>query len=316
VPERKALLVGSRTNGRIHKELRLTPTNRTTTARQGLEHRVDVLLEALPYIREFAGATIVIKYGGAAMTAPELKTSFARDVALLKLVGMNPVVVHGGGKDITSYADRLGLEVKFVHGLRVTDADTMELVKMVLIGKINKEIVAQLRVAGVQAVGLSGDDGGLITARKAEHPDTDLGFVGDVEQFDTHVLERLSDFVPVVASVGVDAEGQSYNINADTVAGALAAALKARRVLFLTDVEGLMGDINDPASVISECRLPEIHSLIDGGSVDAGMLPKLKAVAEAVGGGVEAAQIVDGRVPHALLMELFTEAGVGTKITA
>ncbi len=250
------------------------------------------------------------------MTTPELKASFARDVALMKLVGMNPVVVHGGGPDISRYSDRLGLEVKFVHGLRVTDADTMELVKMVLVGKINKEIVAQLRVAGVQAVGLSGDDAGLITARKAEHPDADLGFVGDVAAFDTHVLERLADFVPVVASVGVDEEGQSYNINADTVAGALAAALHARRVLFLTDVEGLFGDIDDPSSLISECRLPELHGLMGGGAVSAGMLPKLNAVATAIGGGVEAAQIIDGRVPHALLMELFTEAGIGTKITA
>lgn len=258
----------------------------------------------------------MIKYGGAAMTTPELKASFARDVALMKLVGMNPVVVHGGGPDISRYSDRLGIEVKFVHGLRVTDADTMELVKMVLVGKINKEIVAQLRVAGVQAVGLSGDDGGLITARKAEHPDADLGFVGEVERFDTHVLERLADFVPVVASVGVDRDGQSYNINADTVAGALAAALHARRVLFLTDVEGLYGDIDDPASLISECRLPELHGLMGGGAVSSGMLPKLNAVATAIGGGVEAAQIIDGRVPHALLMELFTEAGVGTKITA
>lgn len=281
-----------------------------------MEQRVGVLLEALPYIREFAGATIVIKYGGAAMTTPELKASFARDVALLKLVGMNPVVVHGGGKDISHYSDRLGLEVKFVHGLRVTDADTMELVKMVLVGKINKEIVAQLRVAGVEAVGLSGDDAGLITARKAEHPDADLGFVGEVERFDTHVLERLSDFVPVVASVGVGADGQSYNINADTVAGELAAALRARRVLFLTDVEGLLADVDDPASLISECDLPELHRIMDGAAVGAGMLPKLNAVATAVGAGVEAAQIIDGRVPHALLMELFTEAGIGTKITA
>jgi len=281
-----------------------------------MEQRVGVLLEALPYIREFAGATIVIKYGGAAMTTPELKASFARDVALLKLVGVNPVVVHGGGPDITRYSDRLGLEVKFVHGLRVTDADTMELVKMVLVGKINKEIVAQLRVAGVEAVGLSGDDAGLITARKAEHPDADLGFVGEVERFDTHVLERLSDFVPVVASVGVDREGQSYNINADTVAGALAAALRARRVLFLTDVEGLLADVNDPSSLISECDLPELHRVMDGTGIGSGMLPKLNAVATAVGSGVEAAQIIDGRVPHALLMELFTEAGIGTKITA
>ncbi len=291
-------------------------TKRSTPTREGLEQRVDVLLEALPYIREFAGATIVIKYGGAAMTTPELKASFARDVALLKLVGMNPVVVHGGGPDISRYSDRLGLTVKFVDGLRVTDADTMELVKMVLVGKINTEIVSQLRVAGVQAVGLSGEDAGLISARKAEHPDADLGFVGDIDGFDTLVLERLSDFVPVVASVGVDAEGQSYNINADTVAGALAGALKARRVLFLTDVEGLLADVDDPSSLISECALPELHKLIDGGQVGSGMLPKLNAVSTALGGGVEAAQIVDGRVPHALLMELFTEAGVGTKITA
>ncbi len=294
----------------------LSKTSRTSAPHEGLEQRVDVLLEALPYIREFAGETIVIKYGGAAMTTADLKSSFARDVALLKLVGMNPVIVHGGGPDITRYADRLGLEVKFVHGLRVTDADTMELVKMVLVGKINKEIVAQLRVAGVEAVGLSGDDAGLITARKAEHPDGDLGFVGDVASFNTHLLERLSDFVPVVASVGVDTAGQSYNINADSVAGALAAALGARRVLFLTDVEGLYGDVADPSSLISECDLAELDRLVNGGGISSGMLPKLSAVQTALRGGVEAVQIIDGRVPHAILMELFTEAGVGTKITA
>ena len=208
-------------------------TTRAAPTREEVAPRVDVLLEALPYIRQFAGATIVIKYGGAAMTTPELKASFARDVALLKLVGMNPVVVHGGGPDISRYSDRLGLEVRFVQGLRVTDAPTMELVKMVLVGKINKEIVAQLHVAGVTAVGLAGDDGGLILAEKASSPDGDLGFVGRVSGIDTRVLERLSDFVPVVASVGVDADGQSYNINADTVAGRLAAALGARRAIFL-----------------------------------------------------------------------------------
>lgn len=283
---------------------------------EGLYQRVEVLLEALPYIREFNGATVVVKYGGAAMTTPELKTSFARDIALLKLVGIHPVVVHGGGPDITRYSDRLGLEVKFVHGLRVTDADTMELVKMVLVGKINKEIVAQLRVAGVEAVGLSGDDAGLISAQKASHPEAgDLGYVGEIIRFNTHLLERLSDFVPVVASVGVDREGQSYNINADTVAGALAAALGARRVLFLTDVEGIYGDIDDPTSLISECDLGELERMLAGDGISKGMLPKLKAVASALRGGVEAAQVVDGRVPHAILMELFTEAGVGTKIT-
>ena len=280
-----------------------------------LQPRVGVLLEALPYIREFAGDTIVIKYGGAAMTTPELKASFARDVALLKLVGMNPVVVHGGGPDISRYSDRLGLEVRFVQGLRVTDAPTMELVKMVLVGKINKEIVAQLHVAGAPAVGLAGDDGGLIEAEKAESVDADLGFVGRVASIDPWVLESLAEFVPVVASVGVGADGQSYNINADTVAGRLAAALGARKVIFLTDVEGIYRDIADPASLISECRLRDIRDMVDSGAVAAGMIPKLGAVIDALESGVGAAHVVDGRVPHSVLIEIFTETGVGTKVT-
>jgi acetylglutamate kinase len=285
-------------------------------SRDEVEARVRVLLEALPYIREFAGATIVIKYGGAAMTTPELKASFARDVALLKLVGMNPVVVHGGGPDISRYSDRLGLEVRFVHGLRVTDAPTMELVKMVLVGKINKEIVAQLHLAGVSAVGLSGDDGGLIRAEKALNPDADLGFVGQVAGFDVRVLERLSDFVPVVATVGVDDAGQSYNINADTVAGRLAAALGARKAIFLTDVEGILADVADPSSLISECRLDDVRAMMASGSIGSGMIPKLAAVADALEHGVEAAHVVDGRLSHSVLIEIFTEMGVGTKITA
>jgi acetylglutamate kinase len=293
-----------------------TQATRTPPTREEVEPRVGVLLEALPYIRQFAGATIVIKYGGAAMTTPELKTSFARDVALLKLVGMNPVVVHGGGPDISRYSDRLGLEVQFVHGLRVTDAPTMELVKMVLVGKINKEIVAQLHVAGVSAVGLAGDDGGLITAEKAHSPDADLGFVGRVTHIDPHVLERLADFVPVVASVGVGADGQSYNINADTVAGRLAAALRARKAIFLTDVEGVFRDVADPASLISECRLDDIRELVASGAIGAGMAPKLAAVADALDHGVEAVHILDGRLPHSVLVEIFTETGIGTKITA
>jgi acetylglutamate kinase len=284
--------------------------------RPDLEPRVEVLLEALPYIREFAGATIVIKYGGAAMTTPELKASFARDVALLKLVGMNPVIVHGGGPDISRYSDRLGLEVRFVQGLRVTDAPTMELVKMVLVGKINKEIVAQLHVAGAPAVGLAGDDGGLILAEKASSPDGDLGFVGRVAAIDPHVLERLRDFVPVVASVGVDADGQSYNINADTVAGRLAAALGARKAIFLTDVEGIFRDVSDPASLVSQCRLDDLRELMAAGAVGSGMIPKLAAVTDALESGVGAAHIVDGRVPHSVLVEIFTEVGIGTKVTA
>jgi acetylglutamate kinase len=289
---------------------------RLPASREDFERRVAVLLEALPYIREFAGATVVIKYGGAAMTTPELKASFARDVALLKLVGMRPVVVHGGGPDISRYSDRLGLEVRFVQGLRVTDASTMELVKMVLVGKINKEIVGQLHVAGVSAVGLSGDDGRLITAAKEASPDADLGFVGRVEAIDPGLLTRLEEFVPVVASVGVDADGQSYNINADTVAGALAAALGARKAIFLTDVEGLYADVTDRSSLVSECDLATLEGMMASGAVGAGMIPKLRAVGDALRGGVEAAHIVDGRVPHSVLMELLTEAGIGTKITA
>jgi acetylglutamate kinase len=293
----------------------VSETRGAAARRERVGQRVAVLLEALPYIREFAGATIVIKYGGAAMTTPDLKASFARDVALLRLVGMNPIVVHGGGPDISRYADRLGLEVRFVHGLRVTDAPTMELVKMVLVGKINKEIVAQLHVAGAPAVGLAGDDGGLITAAKAQTPDADLGFVGQVEAIDARVLERLADFVPVVASVGVDADGQSYNINADTVAGSLAGALGARKVIFLTDVEGLYADAADPASLVSECRVGDLDRLISGGAIGSGMLPKVQAVRDALTHGVSAAHIVDGRVPHSVLMELFTERGIGTMVT-
>ncbi len=292
-------------------------TNRTTLPdRADVQARAAVLLEALPYIREFAGATVVIKYGGAAMTRPELKSSFARDVALLKFVGMNPVVVHGGGPDISSYSDRLGLDVNFVDGLRVTDEPTMELVKMVLIGKVNKEIVAQLQVAGVQAAGLSGDDGGLIRACQATSDSGDLGFVGEVEKINPGILEALGEFVPVVASVGVDAQGQGYNINADTVAGALAAALRARRVIFLTDVEGVYHDFADKSSLIAKCALPDVEDLMASDAIDAGMIPKLAAVRTAIRGGVEAAQIVDGRVPHSVIMELFTEQGLGTMVTA
>ena len=265
-----------------------------------------MLLEALPYIQQFAGATVVVKYGGAAMTKPELKASFARDIALLKLVGLNPVVVHGGGPDISKYSERLGLDVNFVDGLRVTDEPTMELVKMVLIGKINKEIVAQLHVAGIEAVGLSGDDGRLIEAKKATSDSGDLGFVGDVARINPDILSDLDRFVPVVASVGVDADGQSYNINADTVAGALGRALGARRVIFLTDVEGVYEDFDDKSTLIGRCSLLDVEAMLESGDVDKGMIPKLSAVRDALKGGVEAAQIVDGRVPLSVIMELFT----------
>ena len=283
--------------------------------RAEVEARAAVLLEALPYIQQFAGATVVVKYGGAAMTKPELKASFARDIALLKLVGLNPVVVHGGGPDISKYSERLGLDVNFVDGLRVTDEPTMELVKMVLIGKINKEIVAQLHVAGIEAVGLSGDDGRLIEAKKATSGGGDLGFVGDVARINPEILSDLDRFVPVVASVGVGDDGQSYNINADTVAGALGKALGARRVIFLTDVEGVYEDFDDKSTLIGRCSLLDVEAMLESGEVDKGMIPKLSAVRDALKGGVEAAQIVDGRVPHSVIMELFTEEGLGTMVT-
>ena len=289
-------------------------TLRGTTSLDQLQHRVEVLQESLPYIRKFRGETIVIKFGGAAMTGTELSASFARDIALLKLVGMSPVVVHGGGPDISRYSDRLGLEVRFVDGLRVTDEATMELAKMVLVGKVNKEIVGRLSVAGVNAVGLAGDDGGLIRAEPVD-PDSDLGHVGRVASIDPKVLERLGgDFVPVVASVGIGADGESYNINADAVAAALGTALRAARVLFLTDVEGLLADKDDPGSLISQTDLATVEGMLERGMSE-GMIPKLQAVREALRGGVPAAQIIDGRMPHSVLIELLTAAGVGTMIT-
>jgi acetylglutamate kinase len=289
-------------------------TMRRATPVEEIQRRAAVLQEALPYIKKFYGCTIVIKYGGAAMTSPELKASFARDVALLKLVGMNPIVVHGGGPDINRYSDRLGMEVRFVDGLRVTDAQTMELAKMVLVGKVNKEIVGQLTLAGVAAVGLAGDDGGLIHADMLDDSHADLGHVGKVTAIEPKVLERLRDFVPVVASVGVGSGGESYNINADTVASALGKAMRAERVIFLTDVEGLLADVEDPSSLISRTDLATIERMLEQG-VSSGMIPKLKAVRDALKGGVPAAYIIDGRLPHSVLIELLTEAGVGTMIT-
>ena len=289
-------------------------TDHTVPSPPDTDRRVAVLLEALPYIRQFAGATVVIKYGGAAMTSPELKASFARDVALLRLVGMRPVVVHGGGPDISHYSDRLGLEVRFVHGLRVTDAPTMELVKMVLVGKINKEIVAQIGVAGAAAVGLSGDDGGLIRAVKAESVDADLGFVGRVDRIDPGVLRALGDFVPVVASVGTGPDGESYNINADTVAGAIAEAIGAEKLVYLTDIEGLRRDVADAASLIRQVTAEELDQLVTDGVIAGGMIPKVASCTHAVRRGVHRAHILDGRIAHVLLLEIFTDAGIGTMI--
>jgi acetylglutamate kinase len=276
---------------------------------------VGTLLEALPYIREFHGRTVVIKYGGAAMQDDGLKEEFARDVVLLKYVGMNPVIVHGGGREITSYMKRLQLPVEFVDGLRVSDAATVEVAKMVLVGKVNKDIVLLINRHGQPAVGLCGDDGLLFRASRMAAPSgKDIGFVGRIDHVDVDVLNHIAqDYIPVVASVGADSEGNSYNINADDAASAVARALGAYKVIFLTDVAGWLRDPADETSVISETTGWELRAALDG--VSGGMRPKLAACLEAVEGGVYSAHIVDGRVPHSLLLELFTDAGQGTKIT-
>lgn len=275
---------------------------------------VATLLEALPYIREFHGRTVVIKYGGAAMIDAALREEFARDVVLMKYVGINPVVVHGGGPDITAYMERLGLPVEFVSGLRVSDRDTVEIAKMVLVGKVNKDIVLRLGRHGQPAVGLCGDDGMLFrAARKTAPGGEDIGFVGQIERVDTDVLTHIAqDYIPVIASVGADRDGNSYNINADEAAGAVARALGAYKVMFLTDVRGWLRDPADPDSVINEITADEVERQLP--QVAGGMRPKLEACIEAIHGGVSSAVIVDGRVPHSLLLELFTDAGLGTMV--
>jgi acetylglutamate kinase len=275
---------------------------------------VRTLLEALPYIREFHGRTVVIKYGGAAMSDPALREDFARDVVLLKYVGMNPIVVHGGGPEITRYMQRLDLPVEFVGGLRVSDEATVEVAKMVLVGKVNKDIVMRVNRHGQPAVGLSGDDGQLFRVSTIGGPGgEDIGLVGRIERVNADVIEHIAaDYVPVIASVGADRGGRSHNVNADEAAAAVARALGAYKLMFLTDVGGWLRDPDDPASVVSECGADEVERALDG--VAGGMRPKLQACLDAIHGGVGYAHIVDGRVPHSVLLELFTDAGQGTKI--
>jgi acetylglutamate kinase len=275
---------------------------------------VETLLEALPYIREFHGRTIVIKYGGAAMRDEELREAFARDVVLLKYVGMNPIIVHGGGPEITHYMERMGMEVKFVEGLRVSDAETVEVAKMVLLGKINSDILSRLNRHGQRAVGLGGEDGSLFEVRPAGSS-ANLGFVGEIDRVNVDVIDHIAaDYIPVIASVGADREGASYNVNADEAAGKVAAAMPAHKAIFLTDVDGWLRDPEDPESRISTATADEVRAALGG--IEGGMRPKLNACVEAIAGGVEATHIVDGRRPHTLLLELFTDAGIGTKITA
>jgi acetylglutamate kinase len=277
---------------------------------------IATLLEALPYIRQFHQKTVVIKSGGAAMEDPALCEEFARDVVLLKYVGLNPIVVHGGGPDITRYMERLALPVEFVDGLRVSDASTVEVAKMVLVGKVNKDIVLRLARHGQPAVGLSGDDGSLFrVARRQSEAGADIGFVGRIERVNVDVIEHIaSDYIPVIASVGADREGNSYNVNADEAAGAVAGALGAYKLLFLTDVPGWLADPSDPASLIAQATDEQVRDALQ--RLEGGMRPKLAACLDAIHAGVSAAHILDGRIAHSLLLELFTDAGVGTKIEA
>jgi acetylglutamate kinase len=274
---------------------------------------VDTLLEALPYIRQFHGRTVVIKYGGAAMREEELREAFATDVVLLKYVGLNPVIVHGGGPEITTYMERLGMEVRFHEGLRVSDAETVEVAKMVLLGKLNADIVQRLGRHGQPAVGLSGSDGSLFEVAPVANAEQ-VGFVGQVERVDVDVINHIAaDYIPVIASSASDREGQSYNVNADEAAGKVAAALGAYKAIFLTDVEGWLADPTDGASLISRATVEEVEERL--AQIDGGMRPKLGACVDAIRGGAQSAHIIDGRRPHSLLLELFTDAGIGTMVT-
>ena len=275
---------------------------------------VETLLEALPYIREFHGKTVVIKYGGAAMEDPDLREEFARDVVLLKYVGLNPVVVHGGGPEITKYMERLNLPVEFKGGLRVSDAQTVEVAKMVLLGKVNADILLRLRRHGQEAVGLGGEDGGLFEVRPVPNA-KEVGFVGEIERVNVEVIDHVAeDYVPVIASVGADRDGNSYTVNADEAAGKVASALRAYKAIFITDVEGWLQKAGEPESRISRATVDEVSAALEG--IAGGMRPKLAGCVEAISGGVQSAHIIDGRKPHSLLLELFTDEGIGTMVTS
>ncbi|HEX2043339.1 MAG TPA: acetylglutamate kinase [Acidimicrobiales bacterium] len=285
------------------------------TRRLGAAEKAAVLADALPYIRRFWGKVVVVKYGGAAMEDPALATLFAQDVVLMRSVGMRPVVVHGGGPQIGALMQRLGKQPEFRDGLRVTDAETLEIARMVLVGKVNRDIVSSINVHGPLAVGLSGEDAGLLSA-SARAPE--LGFVGDVVGVNPQIVERLlaEDLIPVVATIGTDPGGQAYNVNADTAAGAIAAALAAEKLVYLTDVAGLLADVGDPASVMATVTVAELEEMVAAGSLTGGMIPKIRSCVRALQGGVRQAHILDGRVPHVLLLEVFTREGIGTMVRA
>lgn len=278
--------------------------------------RAATLVEALPYIRRFAGQVVVVKYGGNALAGAsddDALALFAQDIVLMHQVGMRPVVVHGGGPQISELMGRLGKKSEFRNGLRVTDAETIDIVRMVLIGQVNPQLVAAINVHGPLAVGVSGEDAGLI---RATLRNSDLGFVGDVESINPMILNALlgDGFIPVVATIGTDAEGQAFNINADSVAGAIAQALGAEKLVYLTDIEGLRRTVDDPASLIRQTTPDELDALMADGTIDGGMIPKVESCTHAVRSGVRRAHILDGRIPHVLLLEIFTDEGIGTMI--
>jgi acetylglutamate kinase len=281
--------------------------------------KAQILAEALPYIRRFFGKTVVVKYGGNALAGAASEqdglAQFAADVVLMHSVGMRPVVVHGGGPQIGDLLKRIGKESEFVDGLRVTDAETLDVVRMVLVGKVNREIVAAINVHGPLAVGMSGEDGSLLTATQLR---PELGFVGEVTDVRVEIVSRLmgEELIPVIATIGVDVDGQAYNINADTAAAAIAAALDAEKLVYLTDIEGIRRDVTDAASLLSQVTVAQIDDLIADGTISGGMIPKVEACVAAVKAGVGVAHILDGRVPRALLLEIFTPEGIGTMVTA
>ena len=279
-------------------------------------NKAEILTEALPYIKKFSGITVVIKYGGAALVNEEIKSTIIKDIALMKFVGFKPVVVHGGGKDINKALERVGIEPQFKDGLRVTDEETMEVVQEVLVGKVNKSLVTELCLQGINAVGVCGKDSGFMKVKKATPNGLDLGLVGEVTEVDTTLINTLldNDFVPVISTVGVDEEGNSYNVNADYAAVAVAGALNAERLVFITDVAGVMRDVNDPNSVISTTNTAEINELIVDGTIAGGMIPKVQCCLAGVNAGVKNVHILDGRIAHCLILEIFTNKGIGTLI--
>ena len=278
--------------------------------------RVRVLSEALPYIQRFHGRTIVVKYGGAAMKDGSLKDKVVRDVVFMASVGIRPIVVHGGGPEINTWLGKLGIEPQFKNGLRVTDAPTMDVVEMVLVGRVNKELVALINQAGGKAVGLCGKDGNLMRARP--QGEEGIGFVGEVSSTDVSLLESLveSGYIPVISSVAADEMGQAYNINADTAAGEIAAALGAEKLILLTDTAGILADYHDPSTLIPQVSIQQARELIDSGVVGGGMIPKVTCCVRSLAQGVKAAHILDGRTPHSLLLEVLTDEGVGTMLVA